>query len=274
MQRLAAQLRHELEERRNALQRPLEESQRRLAALGKTVAAAERSMKDLGILLVAEQQRLAAALEEHLNGFLKTIPALAAELVRELPADRGEALERSRAVARERIEAWHAQMQPVAEQLYSRAMDRFVALANDFLSRAAEVAAVPLDEESGFRIPPRAFFTEMLSLTGRSPIRWIADLVRGGRGTRSEVSRYFAWLLEVNASRVASDLNDRVAESRRLLEQEIRARLREVAAVSQRALESARKSRAAGELAVKAELARLDSGLESIGKMRPGPGSG
>ncbi len=94
-------------------------------------------------------------------------------------------------------------------------MDRFVILANDSLARTSGVAAAPLDAESEFRVPPRAFVTETLSLTGRSPIRWLADIVRGTRGMRSQVSRYFAWLLEINASRVASDINKRVAESRR-----------------------------------------------------------
>jgi GTP-binding protein EngB required for normal cell division len=264
MQRLVAQLRHELREHRGALERPLEESERRLAALERTVAAAERSLKDLGVLLTAEQQRLAAVFEGRLNDFLKTVPALAYELLRDLSEDRKEALERSPAVARARVEAWHAEMRPVAEQLYSDAMDRFVGLANDFLAKSSGVAATALDGESGFRVPPRAFFTELLSFTGRSPIRWIADFVRGKRGMRSEVSRYFSWVLEVNAHRVASDLNDRVAQSRRLLEQEIRARLREVAAVSQRALEGARRSSAAGEPAVRAELARLDAALASL----------
>ena len=267
LQRLVTQFRHELQERREALHRPLEDSERRLKALERTVAAAERSMKDLGVLLTAEQQRLAAAFEERLNKFLKTVPSLAAELLLDLSEDRSEALERSRVVARERVETWHARLQPVAEQLYSEAMDRFVVLANDFLARSSGTAATPLDAESGFRVPPRAFFTELLSLTGRSPIRWIADVLRGKRGVRSEVSRYFSWVLEVNAHRVASDLTDRVAQSRRLLEQEIRVRLREVAAVSQRALESACKGRAAGEPAVKAELARLDGALASLASL-------
>lgn len=143
-------------------------------------------------------------------------------------------------------------------------MDRFVGLANGYLAKASRIAAAPLDAESGFRVPPRAFFTEMLALTGRSPIRWMADVVRGSRGMRSEVSRYFSWLLEVNAHRVASDLTDRVTESRRLLELEIRARLREVAAVSQRALDGAREGLTAGEPAVKAELACLDAALASL----------
>jgi len=264
LQRLVGQLRHELQERRDALQRPLEESERRLAALERTVAAAERSMKDLGALLTAEQQRLAAGFEERLNDFLKGIPELTAGLLRNLPEGREEALERAREVARDWVQQWHAQMQPVAEQLYSDAMDRFVVLANEFLAKSSGVAATALDAESGFRVPPRAFFTEMLALTGRSPIRWIADVVRGKRGMRSEASRYFSWILEVNASRVASDLNDRVAQSRGLLEQEIRARLREVAAVSQRALDHARRSRTAGEPAVRAELARLDAALASL----------
>ena len=267
LHRLVTRFRHELEEHREALQRPLTESERRLAALERTLSAAERSMKDLGVLLTAEQQRLSAAFEERLNRFLKTIPALAAELLLQLPDDRDDALERARGVARGHVELWHSQLQPIAEQLYSDAMDRFVVLANDFLARSSGVAAAPLDGESGFRAPARAFFTDLLALTGRSPIRWVADVVRGKRGVRSEVCRYFSWILEVNAHRVASDLNERVAHSRRLLEQEIRARLHEVSAVSHRALETARRSRAAGEPAVNAELARFDEALASLASL-------
>jgi predicted GTPase len=267
LQRLVAQFRQEIEERRQALQRPLEESEWRLAALERTVSAAERSIRDLGVLLTAEQQRLSAAFEGRLNQFLKTVPALTAELLLDLPEERDRALDKARAVAREQIDAWHARLQPAAEQLYLDSMDRFVVLANDFLAKSSGVLAAPLDTESGFRLPARAFFTELLALTGRSPIRWIADVVRGKRGTRSEVARYFSWVLEVNAHRVASDLNDRVAGSRRLLEQEVRARLREAAAVSQRALDGARRSRAAGEPAVKAELARLDDVFASVASL-------
>ena len=264
VQRLSGLLRHELEERRAALQRPVEESERRLASLEQTLAAAERAMADLGVLLTAEQQRLARSFEERLGEFLRTIPALAAGLLRQLPRARSRALDCAQRSAHAQIESWQAQLQPVAEQLYAEAMDRFVGLANDFLARSSAAAAAPLDVESGFRRPARAFFTELLALTGRSPLRWMADLVRGDRGVRADVSRYFASLLEVNAHRVASDTNDRVAESRRLLEEEIRTRLREVAAVSQRALGAARRSRAAGAPAVKAELARIDEALAEL----------
>lgn len=264
LKRLAAALRHELEERYAALERPIEESEARLAALEQTVAAAQRSMADLGVLLTAEQQRLARISEERLSDFLRSVPRLEAELLRDLPETRSEALEKAGQFARAQVEAWHQKTAPVAEHLYAEAMDRFVTLANDFLTRTSGVPAAPLDAESGFRVPPRAFFTEMLALTGRSPPRWLADLVLGRRALRRDAASYVSRLLEVNAHRVASDLNERVRESRNKLELEIRTRLREVVAVSQRALEAARRSRAAGEPAVNAELARLQDALLSL----------
>jgi hypothetical protein len=266
--RLAAELQHELDERRGALLRPIEESERRLAALEGTVAAAEQSMVDLGTLLAAEQQRLARSFEARLQEFLATIPELRAELSAALPGRRSEALDLAGRFARERIDGWHAQIGPVADELYSGAMERFVALANDFLARASGVALAPLDAEAGFRVPARARFTEMLWLNTRTPLGVVADLVRGRRGLRTDAEGYVEQLLETNANRVASDLNERVAQSRGRLEVEIRARLYEVSAVSRRALQGAARSRAAGEPAVRAELARIDTALAALEAIR------
>ena len=60
-----------IKEERSALERPLEESERRIARLRKTLAESEAAMRDLGVLLSAEQQRLSGVFVERRNAFLK-----------------------------------------------------------------------------------------------------------------------------------------------------------------------------------------------------------
>jgi len=62
----------------------------------------------------------------------------------------------------------------------------------------------------------------------------------------------------MNSSRVQSDVDRRIAESRRGLEADVRKLLDEVSASAQRALERANATRADGVPAMEAALARLD----------------
>src|SRR5262245_4759372 len=82
-----------------------------------------------------------------------------------------------------------------------------------------------LSSELGFRARSRLYFTELLSTTTRSPLRWL-DTVRPAGGFRAAVDRhageYLERLMRSNASRVTGDLDDRVLESRRGLEREVR----------------------------------------------------
>ena len=58
LERLSEQLLAIISEEREALEQPLEDSERRIAAMKETLAGAERSMRELGYLLMAEQQHL------------------------------------------------------------------------------------------------------------------------------------------------------------------------------------------------------------------------
>jgi hypothetical protein len=69
VERLARALLREVSERRDALVRPTEESERRLGALRGSVAAAERALADLGLLLGAEQGRLVREFQERQEAF-------------------------------------------------------------------------------------------------------------------------------------------------------------------------------------------------------------
>lgn len=61
----------------------------------------------------------------------------------------------------------------------------------------------------------------------------------------------------MNSARIKNDFEARVAESRHLLEAEIRTRLRELSDSAERAVESARQAFAAGAAAVGARLERV-----------------
>ena len=64
--------------------------------------------------------------------------------------------------------------------------------------------------------------------------------------------------MDMNSTRVQSDVINRVQESRELLQVEIRKLLHEVTRIAERALERARTAKSEGASAVQNELARLD----------------
>ena len=151
--------------------------------------------------------------------------------------------------------------------MYQHTAQRFVELANTFLGRLSAAGEGPslelpplLSSERGFRARSRLYFTELLSTTTRSPLRWLLDTVRPAGSFRAAVDRHArgdsARLMRSNASRVTGDLDDRVLESRRGLEREVHERLRDGHRAAQRALQRALHHRALGEAAVAEELAR------------------
>lgn len=79
---------------------------------------------------------------------------------------------------------------------------------------------------------------------------------------------YLERLLEVNSTRLKNDFEARVAESRRLLEKEIRDRLRELSASAERALESAERAWVAGAAAVQARLERIRALREQVAALK------
>jgi hypothetical protein len=288
---LIDRLLHELDEQRQALVRPVEESERRIAALKQCALEAERAIRDLGVLLAAEQERLRRQFLEQQEQFLaRAIPEARRELAERLcPVDarRGPAL-RQRAILlaqetfKDWLERWRTEEQPRAERMYAEAAERFVEIANGFLDRLAssgEPALVGLPRvvgsEVGFRTKSRLYYTEILALTGRSPVGWLLDLVRSHRRVLQALERdagvYLERLLRTNAARLMNDLNDRVLESRRRLESEIRTVLADVYGSAQRALDTARARRASGDESVRAHLERLDLLRRQIEMLRTAP---
>lgn len=278
LRRLGERLLDELEEERSALLRPLEQSERRIAMLRACAAEAEQSMRDLGYLMTAEQERLAKRFADKKQKFLEwALPFALRELSDSLSrqeigrrALRKQAFALAQQISQECLDRWRSGEQLAAEALYAEASDRFVQLANDFLHRLSESGDPSLGKlpraigpELGFRVKSRLFYTEMLTSTARSPLRWLLDLLRprasARRAIEREVREYLERLLSTNASRIERDLDDRVAESRHRLEAEIRASLKEIYASAERALERARTAQAAGDAAVRRELGRIET---------------
>jgi hypothetical protein len=167
------------------------------------------------------------------------------------------------------VDRWRAEEQPAAECAYREATERFVGLANAFLERLAAsadpaMAVLPraLGSEAGFRTKSRLHYTEILALTARSPLDWLGDLLRTRRAALRALERgagdYLQHLLTTNAARISNDLDDRVLESRRRLESDVRKCLQAVSGSAERALNETRARRAAGGPAVRIALAHLE----------------
>jgi hypothetical protein len=153
-------------------------------------------------------------------------------------------------------------------------------MGNDFLKKLAdagipELARMPhaLDPETGFRYRSEFAFHDLIE-TARpaSPVRWGADLILGLAGARglieADAREFLEHLMEVNCTRVQSDVLNRVQESRSRLETEIRKLLHEVRRIAEQALTRARTIRAEGIAAVHAAFSRLDYMEREIRGMR------
>ncbi len=288
---LAARLGHAMDEAIEALQRPVAESERRVEELRRCAADAEQSMGDLGYLLTAEQDRLRKRFEQRTAVFLqRTVGDARREVSEGFRAceGRGASLRShgvtlAQEIARRHLDTWCAAEQPHAEALYQQAARRFVELANQFLARLVASGdpglanlATAIEPEIGFRVKSRLYYTELWSLTAGTPGTWFVDLFRSRdamlRAMDQSVGDYLERLLMTNATRIENDFNDRVLESRRRLESELRARFKELYASADRALDRARTTRAAGEHAVQRETDALIARrlrVSAITKHRP-----
>jgi hypothetical protein len=293
--RLARQLLAVIEVERSVLLRPVEDSERRIEALGRTIGEAEDSLGELAHRLAREQQRLARELADRRDVFLRAaLPDARAELaaaLRELdqrwgPAFRREAMDAAQEIAKRHVLPWLAMEQTHAEEAYRRTTLRFVELANDFLDRLAalddpELEALPhaLDPERGLRTKSGFYFHDLLRIAHpASPLRYGLDVLLGALGAsahiRRDADRFLVQLLTMNAARVQGDLDQRMSESRRQLEADIRIALGSVRTTAERALARARIAHAAGEAQVQGaldDLLRQRTEIEALGSRSPAP---
>lgn len=272
-------------EEREALLRPIEESERRIVAMRETIAAAERSLHELGYLFMAEQHRLSDLFLGGRKKFLgKALRLAHPEFQEELrriprrygPKFRREAMKVAQAVATQSVLPWLAEEQARAESEYRKVAARFVIIGNEFLqklseSKVPELARMPnaLDSEEGFRIASRFRFEELIHVARpASPLRYLADVVLGLFGAFSIIERqallFLEYLIEMNSTRVQSDVVDRVQESRGQLEVEIRKLLHEVTRIAASAMDHAREAKTQGISAVEVKLAQISTAEQEI----------
>ncbi len=285
--RICQQLLRVIEEEREALLRPFEESEQRIRFLREIVAAADRSLADLSSLFNGEQHRLSRYFEERRKSFLHRIrPVARSELANALeginlrrgPKLRREALRLAQEIARRHVMPWLESEQAEAEAAYAKTAQRFIDLANDFLRRMTEAGlpglAIPESAELSerFRTKSKFYFYDFIQLASpASPITYltatIAGLLRVHGAIRNAAFEFLNLLLETNATRVQSDVDERVLESRRRLESEIRSLLQEVAQVAERALDRARATQAEGAAAVQAAVSRLEAVQREVAEL-------
>lgn len=276
--RLSEELLAIVAEEREALERPIEESERRIQTMRSTIGEAERSMRELGFLLMAEQQRLSDMFMGRRKSFLRSVLSQSIrefwEAVPSVPRTMGPAYRRAltslaQEIAKRHVLPWLSVEQKEAEREYTSVTRRFVQMGNDFLQKLAEggiteLGRMPhaLDPETGFRASSRFSFLDLIEAAQpASPLRWIADIVLGFVGAQKAIQRdaaeFLEHLMETNSARVQSDILNRVQESRARLEVEIRKLLHEVTRIAEQALAHAKFAQTTGATFVQSELARL-----------------
>jgi GTP-binding protein EngB required for normal cell division len=279
LQRLGEQLLAIISEDRDALQRPIEESERRIQLMKETIHEAERSMRELSFLFMAEQQRISDLFVERHRGFFRSAwTESEAEFGEELPTVplgfgpnyRRRVMHLAQQVSRRRVMPWLKPEQEEGERQYRAVALRFLEMGNSFLKKLAgaglsELTRMPhaLDPEKGFRVRSRFTFEDFIGIAQPpSPLRWLADIflpfVGGRKVIANDAREFLRHLLEVNSARVQNDVLNRIQESRDRLEVEIRKLLHEVSRIAEQALDRARKVKEEGTPAVQSAIERLD----------------
>jgi len=285
LQRLGEEMLSVTVEEREALVRPMEESERRIAAMRETIADTDQSLREISYLFMAEKHRLSDLFLDSRKTFLaENLAASKMEASTQLnkirshygPRFRRESMHSAQTIAASRVLPWLAREQARAEDEYRRVAERFVNIGGEFLrklseSRIPELSRMPnaLNSEKGFRVPSRFRFEQLINVAEpASPLRYLADIVLGCVGAFSLIRQgamdFCDHLLEMNSARVQSDLMARVEESQGQLEAEIRKLLHEVTRIATAALDHAREAKSRGEAAVQEKLQAITSAEKEI----------
>lgn len=279
LQRLSEQLLAIINENRDALLRPVEESERRIELMKQTTVEAERSMRELDFLFMAEQHRISDLFgDRHKQFYASTGKEAEAEFDRQLssiprgfgPSYRKRVMHLAQEISSSKIMPWLKPEQEEGERQYRAVALRFVKMGNNFLKKLAdaglsELTRMPhaLDPDKGFRIRSRFTFEKFITTAEPpSPLRWLADAFLPVVGARwmitNEAREFLRHLLETNSSRVQNDVLNRIQESRDRLEVEIRKLLHEISRIAEQALDRAREVKEEGTPAVQSAVERLD----------------
>jgi len=282
LQRLSEQLLAIISEDRDALLRPVEESERRIDLMRETISEAERSMHELDYLFMAELHRISDLFGERHKRFFQSAwaesetefgQALPSLLLGFGPRYRRRVMHLAQEISRREVMPWLKPEQEEGECQYRAVAARFVEMGNNFLKKLAgaglsELTRMPhaLDPEKGFRVRSSFIFEDFIGTAQPpSPLRWLADvflpLVGARKVITNEAREFLRHLLEINSARVQNDVLNRIQDSRGRLEAEIRKLLHEISRIAEQALDRARKVKEEGTPAVQSAIERLN-GLE------------
>ncbi len=275
---LVDRLRRHLREERDALLRPVDESEQRLNELRRCAREAEQSLVELTHLFNAEQQKLARRFDDERTQFIEhALPQVAGLLDQKLahasqqhgPQLRKIAFDEAYTMAQDLVHAWLVEQRPHVEHEFAAVTERFTEQANTFLERLRNSGQLPADalpeklvSEAGLRARSNFYFRSVTPLA-HPLLTWLVDVFLSATAARKAAQRdgleFARQLLEVNANRVLGDFNDRIVESRRSVESALRRTLTEVVSVAESAAGRAAEVRRQGEQAVKDAVAQLDA---------------
>jgi len=279
LQRLSEQLLAIISEDRDALLRPIEESERRIEIMKETINEAARSMRELDYLFMAELHRISDLFgDRHKQFFGGAWIESEAEFSKDLqslalgfgPNYRRRVMHLAQEISRRKVMPWLKPEQEEGERQYRAVALRFVEMGNSFLKKLAgaglsELTRMPhaLDPEKGFRVRSSFTFEDFIGTAQPpSPLRWLADVLLPLVGARkvitNEAREFLRHLLETNSARVQNDVLNRIQDSRGRLEAEIRKLLYEISRIAEQALHRARKVKEEGAPAVQSAIDRLN----------------
>ena len=280
LQRLSEQLLAIISEDRDALLRPIEESERRIELMKETINEAARSMRELDYLFMAELHRISDLFGERHKRFFQSAwtESETEEFGKELPSVplgfgpnyRRRVMHLAQEISRRKVMPWLKPEQEEGERQYRAAALRFVEMGNNFLKKLAgaglnELTRMPhaLDPEKGFRVRSTFIFEDFIGTAQPpSPLRWLADIFLPLVGARkviaNEAREFLRHLLEINSARVQNDVLNRIQDSRGRLEAEIRKLLYEISRIAEQALDRARRVKEEGTPAVQSAVERLN----------------
>lgn len=278
----------EIDQLLHALLDPVEETNHRIMALKRQLAAIEFQLPRLNAVLAIEQQQIAQLLSERQRAFLDaTIPMATTELQTRIAVPsqtygtnatiRSESFAMARHVAQEYLQPWFQNEEQSATRMYRETTARLINLANTFLEQVVEETESAdgesvelsrtvrsLDPDRAVTAVSRFYFHDVESLVRTlSPMPSLIAFFQPRRAALRAVARRTEWyleqLLQVNSTRVRNDIDDRIAESSLHLAAEIRSLLRDVATSAERAVQRAHTAQAEGIERVALEIAHLET---------------
>ena len=269
VERFVTLLKHEVDVRLEALQKPLNEQDAKLEAAESEIAQAERSIPALFLENAEDQLRMESDLERRREAFLKAaVPRGRAELDKALAAakERGPALQtagvqQARRIALTLLDVWSKELSRLIETNFREVMERMVPYAHDFVRKVSPSSMATfkelrktVDTSAGPPLPPALAEPTFRPSKIPEAVLWTEA---GVKLQTDELAGYLRRLVDTSTILMARQARERYREKQRKLEADMRKWMEDVASVANRALGRSRDMHRAGSEAVRAETARL-----------------